>query len=594
MWPPDPHRSRLILIATGTYQDKNLPDLPAVARTVNDLQAVLTDPSFGVVSRRNCTLLADQKDIGHVGRHLRAAADAAEDLLLVYYIGHGVSAGRQHDLYLSLGETVWEAPEFTALEYDKVRSAVLDSHAATKMIILDCCYSGKAVSNPMADPVSQLISQSEVTGSYVLASTPRDKVSLILPGEERTAFTCRLLDLLRNGLPGGPEFLTAGLVYQWLRVKMKAEGLPEPQKRSSATADLLVLARNRAFAATTGIVLGQHRARVGQRAGKDDGVAPRTNLHNLAEQERIQDPSNEGLRHPHPHPDVGFPGVPYLPFEGTAIGNPPTQRRLDRANRITHIGDFCQCGNPVEALCGICEEGVCGVGVESRVRKRSGRPYHGGCESHRLKPRFELSAMWSYLGETNDYHTLVAVPSGGYNFFLGSPFRIKNYGESLSVFTMETTFSEMRFARKGVIDGSLHPVLVDDSGWANQYVTGAKIWEYLSDSDKIDPSRYICFACFAEVGEALGEALSKGSICEDPFCGRRVNEECPCCHRPSCGRCLYTSIVADDPRLNRQIGAVIDAPRVCIDCYSEYQLSEDDLRPIKVREGITSGWNPQN
>jgi hypothetical protein len=256
---PDPQRSRVVLIGTSTYDDPNLPDLPAVARTIGDLQVVLTDPDLGVVTGQNCELLAELNDIGQIGRRLRAAANVAEDLLLVYYVGHGVATWRQHDLYLALPGTSWEAPEFSALEYDKVRSAVLDSPAATKMIVLDCCYSGRALSGTMADPATELISQSEVDGSYVLASAPRDKVSLILPGEERTAFTGRLLDLLHSGLADGPEFLTADIVYRALRAQMKAAGLPEPQKRSSATAGLLALTRNRAFAETAGPSRLRHR-----------------------------------------------------------------------------------------------------------------------------------------------------------------------------------------------------------------------------------------------------------------------------------------------------------------------------------------------
>ncbi len=245
---PDPLRSRVVLIGASTYADSKLPDLPAVTRTLRDLKAALTDPVSGVASKSSCVLLANPRNLGHVGRSLQLAAVTAEDLLLVYYVGHGVTAGRRHDLYLALPDTHWDAPEFSALEYDKVRNAVLDSPAATKMIVLDCCYSGRVLGDSMAEPLTELISQSEITGSYVLASAPRDRVSLILPGEERTAFTGRLLDLLRNGLPGAGEFLTADDVYRRLRAQMKAEGLPEPQKRSSATADRLILALNHAFA----------------------------------------------------------------------------------------------------------------------------------------------------------------------------------------------------------------------------------------------------------------------------------------------------------------------------------------------------------
>ncbi len=246
---PDRQRSRAVMIGTGRYEDDRLPDLPVVGRTIGDLAAALTDPVYGVVAESHCTVLEDQADIRLIGRKLRSAASQAEDLLLVYFVGHGLVAGRRHELYLGLPDSEWAQPAFNSLEYDKLRSAVLDSAAATKIIILDCCFSGRVVSEAMADPVTEMVGQIEVDGTYVLASAGRDQVALILPGEDHTAFTGRFLRLLRDGVPDGPALLTIDYLYRQLLIRMKAEGLSQPQKRGTATADLLALARNRAFAA---------------------------------------------------------------------------------------------------------------------------------------------------------------------------------------------------------------------------------------------------------------------------------------------------------------------------------------------------------
>jgi len=246
---PDPQRSRAVLIGTGRYADKNLPDLPVVGRTIGDLAAALTDPARGVVAKTHCAVLEDQGDIRLIGRHLRSAARDAKDLLLVYFVGHGLVGGRRHELYLGLPDSEWAEPEFNSLEYDKLRSAVLNSAAATKIIILDCCFSGRVVSETMADPVTEMVGQMEVDGTYVLASAKRDQVALVLPGENYTAFTGRFLHLLRDGVPGGPELLTVDYLYRQLVTRMRAEGLSQPQKRATATADLLALAVNGAFAA---------------------------------------------------------------------------------------------------------------------------------------------------------------------------------------------------------------------------------------------------------------------------------------------------------------------------------------------------------
>jgi Caspase domain/Tetratricopeptide repeat len=246
---PDPQLSRVVLIGTSAYRDDSLPDLPQVGANVKDLAGFLRDGGDGLVPEGNCQVITDEENLSVIGRKLRTAARQAEDLLLVYYAGHGLVGGKRHDLYLALPDSEWADPEFNSLEYDKLRSAVLDSPAKTKVIILDCCFSGRAVTETMAGS-AELLGQIEVDGSYVLTAAHRDQVALVIDGEEHTAFTGRLLRLLRDGIAGGPELLAIDDLYKELRVRMKAEGLSIPQKRGTATADLLALARNNAFAAT--------------------------------------------------------------------------------------------------------------------------------------------------------------------------------------------------------------------------------------------------------------------------------------------------------------------------------------------------------
>lgn len=290
---PDPQRSRAVLIGASTYEDERLPDLPVVSKTVADLAAALTDPSYGMIPEGHCTVLVDEGDLRLIGRQLRSAAKQAEDLLLVFYSGHGLVGGKRHELYLALPESEWAEPEFNSLEYDKLRGAVLDSPAATKVIILDCCFSGRVVTDTMADPVTEVIGQIEVDGTYVLASAQRDQVALIVPGEEHTAFTGRFLRLLRDGVIGGPELLTIDDLYRQLLTTMKKEGLPEPQKRGTRTADLLAVAQNRAFAATAAPLLRKRHVAAVQRGESGDWAGAVNQLREiLAEQARILGPEH--------------------------------------------------------------------------------------------------------------------------------------------------------------------------------------------------------------------------------------------------------------------------------------------------------------
>ncbi|MFD0686051.1 caspase family protein [Actinomadura fibrosa] len=247
---PDPDRSRLVLIGTTHYADERLPDLPAVERSLADLARVFTDPQKGIVPAGNCTTIVDEGDIRRLGRTLRSSMSQAEDLLLVYYAGHGLVGGKRHELYLALPDSEWDSPEFSALEYEKLRSAILDSPASNKVVILDCCFSGRVLADLMSDSATSVLGQIDVHGTYVLTSAQRDQVALALPGEEHTAFTGRLLNLLETGIEDGGEFLTIESVYQRLRLVMRSEGLPTPEKRATRTAELIALTRNRQLPAT--------------------------------------------------------------------------------------------------------------------------------------------------------------------------------------------------------------------------------------------------------------------------------------------------------------------------------------------------------
>jgi hypothetical protein len=87
---PDGRRSRAVLLGTSEYLHPELAPLPAVRNNLADLAAVLTSPTETGLPSENCTILLDQTDVEVVGDRLETAAAQADDLLLVYYAGHGL------------------------------------------------------------------------------------------------------------------------------------------------------------------------------------------------------------------------------------------------------------------------------------------------------------------------------------------------------------------------------------------------------------------------------------------------------------------------------------------------------------------------
>lgn len=241
---PDAVRSNAVLIGTGNYRSPALRDVPAIRGNLTDLTTVLSDPVSGSFPATRCAVVPDPADARTAWRALRDAADAAEDTLLVYFAGHGL-LGTRGELYLTMADTDPEELRVTGLEYDVLREVVSQCGADNRIVILDCCFSGRAV-----PALGTALSQTAIEGTYVLASAPPNGVALAPDGAAHTAFTGELITLLRDGVPEGPELLGLGELYRRLLRTAVRHGLPRPVCSGTGTADLLALARNAATGPT--------------------------------------------------------------------------------------------------------------------------------------------------------------------------------------------------------------------------------------------------------------------------------------------------------------------------------------------------------
>lgn len=240
---PDPNQSSAVLIGTSVY-GPDLPGLPAVQNNLQDLAVLLTDPVLGVLTADRCQTVLNPRMPSDVGSALSGAVETAEDLLLVYYAGHGL-LGLDGELYLGLSETKQASLAFTALPYNSIRDVLRASGARIKVIILDCCFSGRSLGF-MNSPDSAIADQTMIPGTYVIASSSPSSVALARPGDPYTAFTGELIKILKEGILGGPPLLTLSYIYAELRRTLTALGYPQPQRRFSGDADDLCLARNAA------------------------------------------------------------------------------------------------------------------------------------------------------------------------------------------------------------------------------------------------------------------------------------------------------------------------------------------------------------
>ncbi|MCO6004483.1 caspase family protein [Actinoallomurus purpureus] len=243
---PDPSASRAVLIGTSRYTGF-LDDLPAVAANLDGLARALCSPDLWGLPARNCRSVLNPATPAEMIDPIVQAAEEATDTLLVYYAGHGLLAARRSDFHLALTGSDPARSSYTAVPYELIRDEMIETRAERQIVVLDCCYSGRALGRMgAADPATIVVDEASTEGTYVIAAAAENKAALAVPGEPHTAFTAELLQVLREGVTDCGPFLDLDTIYRRVHRSMSAKGRPVPQRRIRNTADRLILARNRA------------------------------------------------------------------------------------------------------------------------------------------------------------------------------------------------------------------------------------------------------------------------------------------------------------------------------------------------------------
>ncbi|MFE1819275.1 caspase domain-containing protein, partial [Streptomyces anulatus] len=242
----DPGRSEAVLI--GVHDYTALENLPAVAQNLEGLRAALTDPEVWGLPDTACTVISQPRSVGDVLDTVRDKARRAEDTLLVYYAGHGLTDPHTDELYLALPDSDRER-EYTSLRYEYLRRAILDQQATVQstVVILDCCYSGRALLGRMS-ATTHIADQAVVEGTCLLTASSETRPALSPPGERYTAFTGELITALTEGVPDRPDPLDMDTLYRHVHRMLAGKSRPLPQQRNRNLGGLIAIAHNRAVA----------------------------------------------------------------------------------------------------------------------------------------------------------------------------------------------------------------------------------------------------------------------------------------------------------------------------------------------------------
>ena len=288
---PDPSTSRAVLIGVARYpRMSDERQLPAVEQNLTGLAARLADGRIWGLPAAHCVVLRGTADADHVIGALRTAAGEAEDALIFYYAGHGLTDPLgDSELHLALSNAYEPGGTHLALRYPHVRREMRLARAKRKLVLLDCCWSGLAMLGAMSG--DDVCAATAIAGTAVLTASAANRKALAAPGERYTAFTGALLALLDEGIAGGPELLDLGLVFDALYRRLGGSDRPLPQLAATGLGAELPFVRNTAWDATA-TSIGPATAP----APSTVAAAPPSDIQELSRSGRYRDAYAEGLR----------------------------------------------------------------------------------------------------------------------------------------------------------------------------------------------------------------------------------------------------------------------------------------------------------
>jgi len=183
-----------------------------------------------------------------LARRLVPALRGVQDLLVVYYVGHGIQSA-EGDLVLALSGTdpALDAVTHTGLPYASLAEMMRDCPARTKLVILDCCYAERAGKELFRYQSGDLAQAYPVDGLYFIGASRRMKRAKYPVDGRLTYFTEAFVETVRHGISGGRETLTLGEYYPVLRRRLVEANLPEPVEAGIRQARQYPFARNAAF-----------------------------------------------------------------------------------------------------------------------------------------------------------------------------------------------------------------------------------------------------------------------------------------------------------------------------------------------------------
>ncbi|MDY6972048.1 MAG: caspase family protein [Thermodesulfobacteriota bacterium] len=246
-----------LIIAIGNYRDPRINPLRYAERDARQLYKVLTDSRTGMFDRRNVTILlnrdATEKNIKFKFDDIVSKAERKEDLLFVFYAGHGFTYPSGTDTYWLTYDTVVGDQEgnrikSTAFSNLTLATKISSIKANTVIFFVDACFSSGMVNRPRAirGLESYLGSGKDI---LIITSSQANQKSIESPRLKNGVFSYFLI----KGLSGQADADSDGLVSVeelWLFINSNVSqyarqmGAEQNPRRSGSSRDSVYLSKN--------------------------------------------------------------------------------------------------------------------------------------------------------------------------------------------------------------------------------------------------------------------------------------------------------------------------------------------------------------
>jgi hypothetical protein len=230
-----PEETLVILIGCGNFlEDSSLKPIKPIEANLARLKGIFRDTkTFNGIPEENITVIQNEKDY-EILKKVEELSQLASDALVVYYAGHG-EREKGRTLYLTATNTRKDRLISTAIEFERLNKIIQAAKATKKFLILDCCYSGLAALS--TDNESLLEEElSDITGTYIITSSPSNMVSYFHENEEHTFFTSELINLLTSGLDNNAPFIEIGEIFEYIKSNLRRKNYPLPMQKNTLNA----------------------------------------------------------------------------------------------------------------------------------------------------------------------------------------------------------------------------------------------------------------------------------------------------------------------------------------------------------------------